>query len=121
MKQTIKSLSKHNKKDFDNLMAYYYSIQAYLHEPALHRFFIEESITSDPNIELPSHLAENVEKCSTSCFLALTHFAQLSKDDIAVMPLFYSSRIINKINNKNNNNSKNNNNIINNNSNNNIL
>ncbi|GME74959.1 unnamed protein product [[Candida] boidinii] len=94
MKQTIKSLSKHNKKDFDNLMAYYYSIQAYLHEPALHRFFIEESITSDPNIELPSHLAENVEKCSTSCFLALTHFAQLSKDDIAVMPLFYSSRIM---------------------------
>ncbi|OWB54945.1 binding protein [[Candida] boidinii] len=94
MKQTIKLLSKHNKKDFDNLMAYYYSIQAYLHEPALHRFFTEESITSDPNIELPSHLAENVEKCSTSCFLALTHFAQLAKDDIAVMPLFYSSRIM---------------------------
>lgn len=73
------------------LLAFYYSIEAYLHEPMLTEvagideygqvFFKEEALRS-------------ISRCTSCCLQCLEEFAILGSETIATAPLVYTSRII---------------------------
>lgn len=73
--------------------AYYYSVEAYLHEPIL-REIVTEKIGEDGRVKLSSETINLVSKCTTSCLNSLDHFTQMTVESIATIPLFYSARII---------------------------
>ncbi|ODV95545.1 hypothetical protein PACTADRAFT_42513, partial [Pachysolen tannophilus NRRL Y-2460] len=86
-------------KDDHLKLAYYYSVQAYLHEPALHKLLPSANNNKGIDIDLlyvdlPKNIATSIDKCTQSCLATLYHASQLSLEETTVMPLFFSSRII---------------------------
>lgn len=73
--------------------AYYYSVEAYLHEPILSQVLIH-----DNNISSDVHLNEKAVKlivnCTTACLNSIQEFNKIPIIDLAAMPLCYASRII---------------------------
>lgn len=73
--------------------AYYYSVEAYLHEPIL-REIVTDKIGDEANVKLGNETINLVAKCTASCLNSLDHFNQMTVESIATIPLFYSARII---------------------------
>lgn len=76
-------------KDDHYSISYYYSVQAYLHEPTLHKLFASEVLKS-----VPTSLVASVDKCSRSCIAALEEQKLASAEDLTMMPLLHTSRVI---------------------------
>ncbi|KAL7665577.1 Zn(2)-C6 fungal-type domain-containing protein [[Candida] zeylanoides] len=74
-------------------LAYYHSVEAYLHEPMLGNFLTTES-DDGSEVLLSSEAVASVSTCTNSCLNALEQFNYMSPSEISTMPLFYSSRII---------------------------
>lgn len=91
IKQQISSHFDEQSFDFNSLMAYLYSAQAYLFEPAVQTLIrAKENVTREyRNLFLTS-----LNQICESCLLSLTHFNKLSIEDLSVNPLFHTSRIL---------------------------
>ncbi|AOA62169.1 Zinc finger transcription factor [Komagataella phaffii CBS 7435] len=72
---------------------YYYSVQAYLYEPELQKFATIHSLVQG-STQLPHYVVNSIDLCAQSCFSAIRLFCSLAPEDVAVLPLFYSSRVI---------------------------
>lgn len=91
LKHQILNSFELNSPDYNSLMAYLYSIQAYVYEPALQTLISsKEYITPEYKDVFFSTLSQICE----SCLLSLKHFNQLSIDEITSNPLFHTSRIL---------------------------
>lgn len=79
-----------NKIDDDNhvFLSYLYSVEAYLHEPNLGNIFKPEES------QLSSMAVKAISNCTNSCLSALNEYNKLTSDQIAQMPLAFSSRVM---------------------------
>ncbi|ESX01982.1 hypothetical protein KL918_005032 [Ogataea parapolymorpha] len=91
LKGKIIDFTKDDEQSFHSMMSYFFSVQAYLHEPALQAMFSSNMAELG---SLPDYLAEAIECSTESCVLALKHFLHLKEESITVEPFFHSSRII---------------------------
>ena len=91
LKQKICNNFDQNSSDFNSLMAYIYSVQAYLYEPAIQTLIkSNEYITKEYKDVFFSTLSQICE----SCLLSLKHFNELSIAEMASNSLFHTSRIL---------------------------
>lgn len=83
---------KISPSDHSNL-AFYYSIEAYLHEPCLSNVFTCGN--QNPEIaKLTKQSMKSICQCTKSCLNALDEYNKLSKLEVALVPLIYASRVI---------------------------
>ncbi|KAG7738816.1 hypothetical protein KL932_003709 [Ogataea haglerorum] len=93
LKGKIIDFTKDDEQSFHSMMSYFFSVQAYLYEPALQAMF-SSNMAELGSVKLPDYLAEAIECSTESCVLALKHFLHLKEESITVEPFFHSSRII---------------------------
>lgn len=74
--------------------AYYYSVEAYLYQPALPDVQLTASSPVGCSQKLDSDTLSAIAHCTSSCLCALDEFSKLQSTEIAGLPLFYCSRII---------------------------
>lgn len=74
------------------LLSYYYSIEAYLHEPKLKEIFTTD--TDSESVRLDEYKMRQVSNCTKSCLKAINEYISLGHDQVAMAPLFASCRII---------------------------
>ncbi|CAL9732023.1 weak acid resistance protein 1 [Monosporozyma unispora] len=79
-------------KSRSRLLAFYYSVEAYLHQFTLGDFMRKETI--DKDTILPSNVTRAFLRCYDCCTNSLNEFLKLSSTLIASLPLFHMSRII---------------------------
>lgn len=79
--------------DNNAFLAYYYSVEAYLHEPILSDIFSKEPL-ENKEYTLTELAVKSISRCTNSCLNALDEFNKLDSMRIAKLPLVYSSRII---------------------------
>ncbi|KAM9904005.1 hypothetical protein OXX69_007722 [Metschnikowia pulcherrima] len=84
-----------NSLDPENhvLLAYYYSIEAYLYQPSSEDLRVR-SVGLNCTEELTTRTLNTVSQCTTSCLKAMDEFNQLTEEQIAGLPLFHFTRII---------------------------
>lgn len=70
-----------------SLLSYYYSIEAYLHEPILTKVFKSDT-------ELDGKAMKSIRYCTSSCLNALDEYSKLTPDQIALLPFPFGSRIM---------------------------
>lgn len=93
--QTNLAIIKSNiKPDDHQTRAYYYSVEAYLHQPKFNDIQISTSSPTGCTQKLDSETLSAIAHCTASCLFALDEFNQLLPNEIAGLPLFYSSRVI---------------------------
>lgn len=68
-------------------MSYYYSVEAYLHEPILSEIFSSEN-------ELDAKAVKSLCFCTSSCLNALDEYSKLTPDEIALMLFLFGSRVM---------------------------
>lgn len=73
--------------------AYYYSVEAYLHEPILSQVLIYDS-NSATDVHLNEKAVKLIVNCTTACLNSIQEFNQLRIEELAAIPLCYASRII---------------------------
>lgn len=83
--------TKISKSDHRTL-AYYYSVEAYLHEPNLGKILENHSTGEAP--ELGARLIRSISSCTNSCLNALEEFYQLCPEEVITIPFFYALRIV---------------------------
>ncbi|CAI4035408.1 hypothetical protein SMKI_13G0560 [Saccharomyces mikatae IFO 1815] len=76
------------------VIAFYYSVEAYLYQYKLAVFIGEISQTLNEKVELPKEILEDFVKCYRCCKFALEEFSKLEPILITSLPLFHTSRII---------------------------
>ncbi|QID87076.1 weak acid resistance [Saccharomyces pastorianus] len=76
------------------VIAFYYSVEAYLYQYKLAVFIGEKSHALNEKIELPKEITEDFVKCYQCCKCALEEFSKLEPILITSLPLFHTSRII---------------------------
>lgn len=74
--------------------AYYFSVEAYLHQPDFNSVQIINEDGTGCALKLNSATLKSISQCTVSCLRALDEVAKLKPADIAALPLVYSSRII---------------------------
>ncbi|ODQ79512.1 hypothetical protein BABINDRAFT_161904 [Babjeviella inositovora NRRL Y-12698] len=84
LQDELDELKKTIPPDDDEFLSYYYSVEAYLHEPSLEH-------VSDIH---STHMMAAITRCSHLCQLSLRHCMSLSPQQLSSMPLFYSTRIL---------------------------
>jgi hypothetical protein len=77
--------------DHSNL-AYYHSIEAYLHEPNFNGVLNEYGDAD--GTKLTHNAILSISVCTSSCLNALWEYSKLSPLEVATIPLIYASRII---------------------------
>lgn len=93
--QTNLSIIKSNLKPEDHQhRAFYYSVEAYLHQPIINSIQMAQSSPDGCVQKLDSETLSGIAHCTASCLFALDEFNQLLINEIAGLPLMYSSRII---------------------------
>ncbi|RLV93087.1 Transcriptional regulator WAR1 [Spathaspora sp. JA1] len=87
---------KFSDDDHANL-AYYFSVEAYLHEPCLTNIFALNEGENDQQkggVKLNENAIKSISNCTSSCLNALDEFNHLTSEQVAAIPLFYGCRII---------------------------
>lgn len=84
--------------------AYYYSVEAYLHEPVLKEMFMKNNANgtgsgsgsneTDGHVKLNADTVQSVAQCTSSCLNALDALNSMDLDEISILPLLYGARII---------------------------
>ncbi|KAK5780534.1 War1p PWA37_003165 [Arxiozyma heterogenica] len=74
------------------VLAFYYSVEAYLHQFTLNDYIHFEAI--EKNADLPDNVTKAFLRCYECCTKSLMEFLKLSDTLIASLPLFHMSRII---------------------------
>lgn len=69
------------------LLSYYYSVEAYLHEPILTKVFKSDT-------ELDGKAMKSICYCTSSCLNALDEYSKLTPDQVALLPFPFGSRIM---------------------------
>ena len=82
---------KENSSDYNLLMSYIYSVQAYIYEPAIQTLVKSKEITTKEYNEV---FYSTLHQICESCILSLKHFNKLNINEMAVNPLFHTSRIL---------------------------
>ncbi|CAL9737947.1 weak acid resistance protein 1 [Monosporozyma servazzii] len=90
--KALDNVFKEIPKSRPRALAFYYSVEAYLHQFTLTEFFRKEAI--DKNTVLPSKVARSFLRCYDCCTNSLNEFLKLSSTLITSLPLFHMSRII---------------------------
>ncbi|CAK9438837.1 uncharacterized protein LODBEIA_P30610 [Lodderomyces beijingensis] len=85
---TLTELRKRIKDDDHAFSSYYYSVEAYLHEPNLNHIFNQEST------KLSARSVKAISCCTKFCLAALNEYTKLSLDQVAQMPLAFGSRVM---------------------------
>ncbi|KAG7661413.1 WAR1 [[Candida] subhashii] len=93
---------RHQIKDDDHAnLAYYFSVEAYLHEPCLADVFTRDSDEEggdgenlEGGVKLDPKAVRSIANCTNSCLNALDEFNQLTSIEVASSPLFHGTRII---------------------------
>lgn len=80
-------------KDNHVLLAYYYSIEAYLHQPLSEDLQVR-SVGLNCTEELTTRTLNTISHCTSSCLKAMDEFNQLTDEQIAGLPLFHFTRYI---------------------------
>ncbi|KAG7195740.1 uncharacterized protein KQ657_002123 [Scheffersomyces spartinae] len=75
------------------LLSYYYTIEAYLHEPKLKEIFNTTDIKVE-SVKFDEYKMKQVSNCTVSCLNAINEFISLGPDQVALAPLFSSCRIV---------------------------
>ncbi|ODV69492.1 hypothetical protein HYPBUDRAFT_151237 [Hyphopichia burtonii NRRL Y-1933] len=90
---TIKAQIDPQKHSF---LAYYYSVEAYLHEPTLSESVTKalNSETDQDSFKLNTNTIMSIAQCTTSCLKALDSFTLMSPSEISALPIIYAARII---------------------------
>lgn len=73
------------------IMAYYHSVEAYLHEPLLTQV---AGLNADGTVFLKTEAIKAISTCTTACVNCLESFSLMGPERIACVPLLYLSRII---------------------------
>lgn len=99
-KKIVEQLQKELEEFFQEIpyerlrvMAFFYSVQAYLHEWIFSRFIAKFADQSTIQ-HVPVDVSNSFLKCCESCISAMREFLKLSPELIASLPLFHISRII---------------------------
>lgn len=94
--QTNLAIIRSNLKPSDHQhRAYYYSVEAYLHQPILNDIHLNVSSPNGCAVQkLESETLSAIAHCTASCLFALDEFNQLLVSEIAGLPLIYCSRVI---------------------------
>lgn len=77
--------------DDHRTLAYYFSVEAYLHEPNLGQIFDGED---QENARLTTNSIRAISNCTNSCLNALDEFCKLQPQEVVTIPFFYALRII---------------------------
>ncbi|GEQ67069.1 hypothetical protein JCM33374_g732 [Metschnikowia sp. JCM 33374] len=80
-------------KDNHILLAYYYSIEAYLYQPSSEDLQVK-SVGQNCTEELTTRTLHTISQCTSSCLKAMDEFNQLTDEQIAGLPLFHFTRIV---------------------------
>lgn len=80
-------------KDDHATMGYFYSVEAYLHEP-IFSHIIKNDVKDISEIVLDLLSARSITNCTTASLSALDEFRKLSPGEFASLPLGFASRII---------------------------
>lgn len=87
-------LRKEIPSDRNRLLAYHYSIEAYLYQHKIEGYICQASRCPHEIIDLPEEAFQAFERCFDCCLSCLKHFLTSSPELIASLPLFHTSRII---------------------------
>ncbi|RCK56555.1 Transcriptional regulator WAR1 [Candida viswanathii] len=87
LQRSLMELKQNIKPHQYALRSYYYSIEAYLHEPILSEVFNNEN-------QLDTKAVKSLCICTTSCLNALDEYSKLTPDDISLMPFSFGSRVM---------------------------
>lgn len=91
LKQKIHSFEDEDSSHYNLLVSYVYSVEAYLYEPSLQTFIkSSESLLT----EYKDIFFSVLNLICQSCVLSLKHFCQLTIEEMAINPLFHTSRIV---------------------------
>ncbi|EJS42512.1 war1p [Saccharomyces arboricola H-6] len=90
----LQEIFKKLDRNRPRVIAFYYSVEAYLYQYKLAVFIGEMSHTADEKAELPKEIIEDFVKCYRCCKFALEEFSKLEPILISSLPLFHTSRII---------------------------
>lgn len=74
------------------LLSYYYSVEAYLHEPMLHQISNDEEGIEPTQIKYET--VKSISLCTTACIKSLHQFISLGSTKIAMLPLVFTARIV---------------------------
>lgn len=80
----------------NTLWHYYYSVEAYIFEPSIHKKVFGEGlkpIKRNLPATLGTHVVSQIVRCASSCVSALTYFSALTHEEIALLPLVCQARI----------------------------
>ncbi|KAL6453786.1 WAR1 Transcriptional regulator WAR1 [Candida maltosa Xu316] len=87
LQRSLSELKEKIKENQHGLLSYYYSIEAYLHEPMLSSVFKSDS-------GLDSNSIKSLCFCTGSCLNALDEYSKLTPDQIVLMPFSFGSRVM---------------------------
>ncbi|RLV88527.1 Transcriptional regulator WAR1 [Meyerozyma sp. JA9] len=93
MQNVLASIKSKLSKSNHAYRAYYYSVEAYLHEPILSQVLIYDS-NSATDVHLNEKAVKLIVNCTTACLNSIQEFNQLRIEELAAIPLCYASRII---------------------------
>lgn len=93
--QTNLAIIKSRLRPDDHLhRAYYYLVEAYLHQPILTGLQVNGASPDGCAHRLDAETLSAIAHCTASCLFAMDEFNQLLPGEIAGLPLFYCSRVI---------------------------
>ncbi|KAH3900031.1 uncharacterized protein SCODWIG_00555 [Saccharomycodes ludwigii] len=77
-------------KDNHRLLTFFYSVEAYLHEPSL------TTVVSEPELDInfSESIIDSVTKCTYYSLYSMKEMLQIEYSSLVALPLFYSSRLI---------------------------
>lgn len=81
------------KDDQHHLRAFYYSVEAYLHQPMIDDLQVNRECRNFSQGVKPKTLTA-IAHCTASCLFALDEFNKQTPEQIAALPLFFCSRVI---------------------------
>lgn len=89
----LESIFQKIPKERNRVLAFFYSVEAYLHEYTFSKFI--DSIENKSELhDLPAPVSDSFSKCCQSCTNAMNEFLKLTPELIASLPLYHISRII---------------------------
>lgn len=81
------------RKDDHIMLTFFYSIQAFLHQPLFEDLRIRDG-GQNTKLSLSIRALDAIGHCTESCMLALGEFNQLTDEQIACLPLVHLSRVV---------------------------
>lgn len=92
--EQLNGLFKEIPADRHRVLSFHYSVEAYLHQYKVARYFAKLNEGETKTETLPEEIVEAFTQCYSCCTNSLKEFLKLPPKYIASLPLFHMSRII---------------------------